>query len=455
MAASIAFGQVIVPMNSRIRYLSLRPRTVATIVFLASIVILLGHYAIKYGLNDPPSIRGDEMSYDMVSWNLAKGNGFSEQVNDSIFWEPYVAAGKITPAQARREQLNPVVVTHEGPPLFPYLLSLFNRQFGRQFWSVRIVNVLATSGTAGMLVWYLLRTGNFASAFFGFVCFLIADTRTRVYGRAVLTEATATFLLTIVTILLLLLLQHWRRRTLILLGITVGLLVLDRTIFALWLPGLALLVGRLSYQAPTKKTDVHLPPSRKRALASAFFFLAISGLVLLPWGVRNVLLLKAPMPFGTQGMSQLPAGFSDLALERRGLWSAEPTHRLKRKVAHFSTRQERDVARARLGRQEAIDWIWGHPTDALRLAGMKIWQEYRPRLPGEWFICVMAVVGFLLTLRRSDTRVFMGLHLISCFVIAVTWSVEGRFVMPLMFTTHVFAARPVAILFSNGRGSAS
>ncbi|MCH2210602.1 MAG: glycosyltransferase family 39 protein [Fuerstiella sp.] len=442
-------------MNSRLRNLNLRPSTAGGIVFLATIVILLSHYAIKYGLNDPPSLRGDELSYDMVSWNLAKGNGFSEQVNEPVFWEPYVVEGKITPAQARREQLKPVLVTHERPPLFPYLLSLFNRQFGRQFWSVRIINVLATSGTAGVLVWYLLRTGNFASALTGFVCFLIVDTRTRVYGRAVLTEATATFLLTIVTILLLLLLRHWRPRTLIQLGITAGLLVLDRTIFALWLPGLALIVGRLSYHTPTKNTDVHLPPSWKRALASASFFLAISGLVVLPWGVRNILQLKAPMPFGTQGMSQLPAGFSDLALERRGLWSAEPTHRLKREVAHFPTRQERDVARARLGRQEAIDWIWSHPTDSVRLAGMKIWQEYRPRLPGEWLICVMAVVGFLLTVRRPDTCVFIGLHLISCLVIAVTWSVEGRFVMPLMFTTHVFVARSVAILFDGGRGPAN
>ncbi len=436
-------------MINRFQQLTKRPRLVATAAGLATLVILLSHYAVKYGLNTPPSISGDELSYDSIGWNLAQGGGYAEGSDDPMFWRPYVEAGELTLDQAAaRAQSPPESVAHR-PPLFPGLLSALNQCFGRQFWSVRVVNVLATAGTCGLLVWYLLRTGNVVGAIGGFVLFLFADTRTRLYGRALVTEATATCLLTIVTVLLLQLSGQWRRRTVILLGITCGLLVLDRTVFALWLPGLAVIVGWLGCQTISETADAASPSRRKRFLLSAAGFLVVSVLVVLPWSIRNVRVLHAMMPLGTQGMSQLPAGFSDHALERQGVWDMEPTHRLEREVAHYPARLERDVARARLGRQESFSWIRANPGDALQLGGMKIWQEYRPRTRTEWLICIAATLGLLFSLRRPDTRLFVALHVISCLVIAATWSVEGRFVMPLMFTTHVFAARLIALPFGD------
>jgi hypothetical protein len=111
------------------------------------------------------------------------------------------------------------------------------------------------------------------------------------------------------------------------------------------------------------------------------------------------------------------------------------------------TRLERDVARAQLGRVEALDWIQHNPGQSIQLAGMKVWQEYYPRARTEWLIGLSAVAGVLLTIRQRDTRLLLALHAVSCVAIACTWSVEGRFVVPLMFSIHVFAAQSLAFPF--------
>lgn len=420
-----------------------RPGWWGIAALLLTVAVLLSHYALKYGLNTPPAVSGDELSYDTIGWNLATGHGFAEGGDDPDFYRLYdEAASGALPSR-------PELVAHR-PPLFPLLLSFLNRTLGRQFWGVRTLNVLATAGTCALLVWYLAKANSRFAALAGFVLFLVVDTRTRLYGRAILTEATSTFLFTVLTVLLLLLSKHPRRRTVLLAGLTAGLLVLDRSVFALWLPGLAGIVCWLSARGPTVSDEGGARRSWQAGLTGAGLFLLVAVVVVLPWSIRNVRVLNALMPLGTQGMSQLPSGFSDHALERQGVWDMEPTHRLRQQVdALYDTRLQRDTARARLGRQEAMAWIRANPTAAVRLGTMKIAQEYRPRAPAEWLIICWATLGCLISLNRRDTHVFLALHALSCLVIAATWSVEGRFVMPLMFITHIWSARIIALPFGS------
>ena len=78
---------------------------------------------------------------------------------------------------------------------------------------------------------------------------------------------------------------------------------------------------------------------------------------------------------------------------------------------------------------------------------MKIYHEYRPRSPAEWVLCVAAVAGLIVSWKSPDTRVFLLIHATNATAIAVTWSVEGRFVMPLLFSTHVLAAIGIHSVF--------
>jgi len=424
------------------------PRRCGAAAFVLTVGILLAHYAVKYGLNTPPATSGDELSYDSIGWNLAQGHGFAEGGGDAVFYRPYEQSGAFDADHiAQAIDSAPELVAYR-PPLFPMSLAVLNTISGRQFWAVRVMNVLATAGTCGLLVWYLAKTQGRAAAMIVFIMFLAVDTRTRLYGRAILTEATATFLTTIVTLLLIQLGSRIQVRTVLFLGFTAGLLVLDRTVFALWLPGIVVLIVLLAARTSVQKQGKSLGNRCRSAVGVAGCFLAMTVAVVLPWAVRNVSVLDAMMPLGTQGMSQLPAGFSDHAVDRNGVWDMVPTDRLRKLVANESrTRLEEDVARAQLGRAEALAWIQDHPGRSIQLAGMKIRQEYRPRAWTEWLIGLSAVAGALLTIRRRDTRLFLALHAINSVAIGCTWSVEGRFVVPLMFSIHILAAQSLAFPF--------
>ncbi|MCH2202948.1 MAG: glycosyltransferase family 39 protein [Fuerstiella sp.] len=413
--------------------------------FVMSTVILLGHYSTKYGLNTPPSASGDEFSYDSIGWNLAHSAGFAEGGSDPVFHHPYDQAGKSESENAaRRGSPRPETVAHR-PPLFPVALAGLNTVFGRQFWAVRIMNVLASAATCGLLVWYLTATQRNTAAIIAFCMFLVVDTRTRLYGRAILTEATATFLTTVATLLLIHLSNTVRLRNVTLMGIVGGVMILDRTVFALWIPGIALIVAVLSYQSSHISSTTSPIHSWRHGFSMALVFVFCAALVVLPWSWRNINVLGTMMPLGTQGMTQLPAGFSDRAVQTGGVWEMESSLRLARSLDLDSmTRIERDVVRAQLGKTAAFEWIRNHPVTSIWLAVMKIWQEYRPRTRTEWFIGTSALAGLVLTSRRRETQVFLALHTVSCFAIGCTWSVEGRFVVPLVFSIHVLAANTLA-----------
>ena len=47
------------------------PRWLGWFAFALTTVVLLSHYAWKYGLNVAPPTSGDEISYHMIAWNLS------------------------------------------------------------------------------------------------------------------------------------------------------------------------------------------------------------------------------------------------------------------------------------------------------------------------------------------------------------------------------------------------
>ncbi|VAX40724.1 hypothetical protein MNBD_PLANCTO02-3047, partial [hydrothermal vent metagenome] len=73
----------------------------------------------------------------------------------------------------------------------------------------------------------------------------------------------------------------------------------------------------------------------------------------------------------------------------------------------------------------------------------------------------LSLWGMILLWKTEYGRVFQGLIATSIFAIGATWSVEGRFLVPLLFLIHVLAAIGcwailkqgitwVTILFSSG-----
>jgi 4-amino-4-deoxy-L-arabinose transferase-like glycosyltransferase len=417
-----------------------RPDVVGWVAFAVAATVLLIHYSTKYGLNVAPGPTGDEPSYDNIGWNLSHGQGYAEGSLDEDFLKPYSgAARQPLPGATSEAQL----VAYR-PPLFPFLLSGLNRLFGRQFWAVRTMNVIAMAATAGLLVWYLAKTQKLTTAAIGFVLFLIVDTRTRLYGRAILTEATATLLMSIVTLLFIKMTSRKGYAWPTMLGGVFGILILDRSMFVLWIPMMTLAVLLLPPHSKSSDAPMH----RQRLLQTVFWLIALTA-VLLPWAIRNITVLDRFMPMGTQGMMQLSAGFSDQAVVRQGVWNREAEDAVGESIDTAGlTRLETEVAVADESRRRAFAWIRNHPIRAIVLGGHKCWQEYRPRSTTEWLIACFAVLGAVTSIHQRDTQHLLLLHLINATTIAATWSVEGRFVVPLLLSIHILAAQGAANLLT-------
>jgi hypothetical protein len=164
-------------------------------------------------------------------------------------------------------------------------------------------------------------------------------------------------------------------------------------------------------------------------------------LVLLPWMVRNCVALRAFMPLGVQGMNELSAGYGDEAFEHQGVWFNTSFSGFFDEVEHAgmsSLQLERAQARYSGGR--AFRWIAQNPGKVLLLATMKLYHEFRPRSASEWFVLVFALVGLPFVVRQPGGWIVPALVVTCAYTVAVTWSVGGRFLVPLLFVFHVLAA---------------
>ena len=91
-----------------------------------------------------------------------------------------------------------------------------------------------------------------------------------------------------------------------------GGLLAARTIFILTTPVLLILPGRdLSFGS-------------KMAWKTKAICLAVAIVVISPWWIRNIVVLDAFMPLGTQGGINLPMGFGPRALRSQGIWASNP-----------------------------------------------------------------------------------------------------------------------------------
>ncbi|QDT31443.1 ArnT family glycosyltransferase [Thalassoglobus polymorphus] len=398
--------------------------------------IFVGYYHFKFDLNGPPSTSGDEVDYDSIGWELAHGRGFAVNTEDPDFREPYDIAAKT----AERFKLTPRPrweVTYR-PPLYPYAISYLNRLFGRQFWATRIMDAGFMAGTLALIVMTLYPRYGWHSVVIALGLFIVIDVRTRLYGRAILTESMSLFFTSIICIALLRL-QRMQRAKLpeillhsALIGFTFGFSMLARTMMILWGPGMCLtlywIIRKLKFNF-------------RQSVLAVTVFLVGTGVVLTPWAVRNIKLTEKMMPLGTQGLVQLSAGFGDSIWESNGLWPNIETEGFFDGVIEPQASQlENEIAKAEYSKAEALKWILANPMKAALLAPTKMYQECRPRNPTEWIISALMLLGIWSIGRTPIGKVLLAVFAINLFAIAATWSVEGRFLVPVLFPIHIFAS---------------
>lgn len=395
--------------------------------FAVVAAVLFAWVSLRFGLNSPPSTSGDEPSYDSIAWELSHGDGFAIDYSDAEFRKPYDTAAQIQP------ELFDLPSTQQGPvafrpPLMPVITAAGNLVFGRQFYVLRSLNILLMAATAGFVAWYVSREVGLLAAAVA-VLLLCVDVRTRLYARALLTEPLACLLATLLTVLLIRVCKQFRYREVALAGLVTGLSIATRSIVVLWLPGLMIilfLIHRRVHRAGLSNTA-----------RSGVVFLSCVLLTTLPWAVRNVLLLDRFAPLGTQGLMELSAGYSDVAWQHHGVWqNLSSSDFFADADLEGATGVARELAIADASKAKAGEWIRANTAKLPALAAMKVYSEFRPHNLVEALVLLLAAIGAVSSWRSTATRILVGLLLTNATAVALTWSVEGRFVVPQLFVLY-------------------
>lgn len=390
----------------------------------------------------PPKPIGDGMCYESIAFSLYNGHGFREDYVDQGWQELYASDSKYSAFLERVQDRN--LPSTGRPPLMPLVIATVYAFVGRgalAFQIVRVFSALCVAAAVGLAVGLTAKIlGSFGAsrspASLGAAIALgsaLAQNTIRDYCTDFLTEPMALLLFQVlITIVLTTLLRlreaecrpndscFWAMATA---GLIFGLLILTRSIFVLWLPGIVALLF------------FALPNTTKRVRAIIVFALAALT-VCLPWWVRNCIVLERAMPLGTQGPIALVGGYCDQAYDDGGNWNHQPELLVRRRVDAQGSRNNpiaqelAVVAESRLTVRHWLSQNWDRvPSLAIKRA-ITHWNPYS----GKALVWKFAIaLGLFWCLQRTGRLNWwlVGPTILSTAVTMCLYETGGRFLVPL------------------------
>lgn len=430
----------------------LGPVGVCSIAFIFALVVYAG----------PPLVRGwsgsfpgrDWVAYLNIAVQVYRGHGLMEDEADPLLgqFETTVAGPKAV-ASAPPPGAPPDHVASEPhpstrwPPLFPLLLGYLFRVIGPSVNVARCVNCVLMASTCAIGTLIACRRVGALPALVFPVVFAAIDIRTRDYARSLMTEPLASVAVSILCWQLLRFIECPSARAAALIGSTLGVAVLARSMFVLWLPSVLLAMTVASW---TKSG--HL-----RGFSKAGIALSTCLLVTAPWFAHNCLELKAFMPLGSH-VYTLPSGYSDEALQRHGEWFSLGDGYFAGVYDPLDTPTEKARKMAEYGSRQALNWAQAHPLKVLLLFMYKVENLWLPRPTVELLFYLIPFLGFLVLRPHRDNVVLCGILLLNTLVVGATWTWdEDRFQVPVLAVLHVYSVIglwSLALLVARDRNSA-
>jgi hypothetical protein len=414
-------------------------RVVYAAIFLASFSSYLSTAMKDGGLHAPPEA-GDGHDWDAVAFNIWRHGRFGFAWSDPEWRRPYEGVRGYEGLLERRSEYYP---TTYRPPGAPTLIALVYALTDRNFAAWRVVQcaIMAGAVTAAAAV-----SAEIAGLGAALVTMALALTLPvlRLYAHEFRSDALAALL---VTLLAWIWIQNgkkgWTPVRSVATGLLLGVLAATRSVFLLWIPLTLLAPGADRSSRSLGDRWAGKGAWRGRALA-----VAVTLLVMGPWWIRNCLVLDAFMPFGTQHALNLPSGFGPRALRFKGLWMSNHGDGAPEIEALNldPVTSERLLAQHRTAL--AHRWIREHPLDTLRLMGMHVWQEVKPRrLPyptGAWLLPVAMVAAVCLR-RSAGVKVIVPMIAANMLGITLTWSARGQFMVPVQPMLAALAGAGVVV----------
>lgn len=418
-------GRRLVGINESARSSKLVAWLIPLAAFCFAFAVFYAHTKWKHSLDGPPVTNSDDPDYDSMGWELSKGRGFSIDVTDPQFLSLYGDED-----QTRFQSNSRYGPATYRPPLYPVILAAGNRLFGRQFWWARLVNFVTMSIVCAMIALMVHRLVGPIPALITPGLFVLLDWRVRDAAREIMTESVSCLFIAATAWSLHALLTHVRMKDAILTGLWLGLATLTRTIFAPTIP----IIGILLIATLWKH-------GRWQALKHSAVMILIALVCIAPWTIRNITLLDRFMPLGTQGQMQLSAGYSEIAFSHQGVWhNMDQTDETSGVIPEGVSGIERELQYADWSSQRAFAWIKANPQKLPLLFLLKIFHEFRAHGSGEMMISAFALIGLLALWPHNFAKAAVIIIAAGAVTIGLTWSVSGRFLVPLLFLFHVPAA---------------
>jgi hypothetical protein len=405
------------------------------------------------GRGEQPPAPVDGRDYDHLALNLARGRGFAYCWSDPEWRAPYERAANSRDYALHLDLHGPCFRTARRAPGHPVALAAAYVVWGRSFLAGRWVGALALALAGALGAFLAVRVAGLVAGSLFAVGFLL-DEPLRFLVGAYMSEPLSALAVLAVLAAHVSLFRDPKRSTALSAGATLGALMLVRHHFSL-LFGLGLLGAGLAF----------LRGPEPRRLAAAYAGAAL--LLFAPWGLRNSLVLGAPMPLGTQGGHGLAASYGgDGAEDDDGTWNSDQTARLWARVKgkppdyafadlarelRGSLEVERELSV--VGQQAAGRWLRRHWRQLPRVALLRL----RAHARGYGALGLAAVACGLIALGFGETRgaALPGLAILAttAATVAITYEeARGRYAAPVRPIAYVVGAIGAAAAVSRLRG---
>ncbi len=406
-------------------------RLVFAAIFLAAFGTYVTRIVNSGGFHEPPET-GDGHDYDAIAFNVWHGRGFGYEWSNEEWRRPYVGIPRYRLLLTRQSEFYP---TTYRPPAMPFLLSAVYAIAGRSFAAWRVVNCGVMAGAVTVAAAVAAQFAGIPAAVLTAAIALQSRELTR-YSGMFMTEPLATLMVTLVAwIWVRNASSGWTAGNAAASGAAMGALLAARTIFILSTPILVILPGR----------DTSF--GSRFAWKTKAICLAVAIAVISPWWIRNIVVLDAFMPLGTQGGINLPMGFGPRALRHQGVWASNPGDGWPEIAAQKLDIVTSEVMLAQYRQRLTLNWMVQNPRDVLRLMWLHVSQELKPGRDffSRWLLPLAAIAA--LVLRKSPGVWTVALVVVANILsIAMTYSAGGRFMVPVQpLLVALVAAGAVAL----------
>lgn len=400
-------------------------RLVFTAIFVTTFAVYVTRASNAGAFREPPET-GDGHDYDAIAFNVWQGRGFGYEWSNQEWRKPYEGIPRYRLLLSRKGEFYP---TTYRPPAMPYLLSAVYAMAGRNFTVWRVLNCAITAGAITTAAIISAQLGGIPAALITPAILLQSRDLTR-YSAMFMTEPLATLMLALLAWTWV---RHaksgWTATRAISSGIAMGGLLAARTIFILTTPVLLILPGKdLSFGS-------------RFAWKTKAICLAIAIAVISPWWIRNIVVLDAFMPLGTQGGINLPMGFGPRAIRSQGIWASNPGDGWPEIAALKLDIVTSEVMLAKHRQKLTINWMLDNPGQVLYLMRLHVVQELKPGrdVYSKWLLPAAAVSAIVLW-KCPGAWVLAMIVAANILSIAMTYSAGGRFMVPVQPLLAALAA---------------